>query len=71
MTEGLSSYISLFVDDAKLLRKIRNHKDCEELWNEDIWMEHDMGNGIQCKKVLCIGNGKEWNETYMDKISYQ
>ena len=27
MTEGVSSYISLFVDDAKLLRNIRNHKD--------------------------------------------
>ena len=28
MIEGISSYISLFADDAKLLRKIRNHKDC-------------------------------------------
>ena len=34
MTEGLSSYISLFADDAKLLRKIGNHKDCEELQND-------------------------------------
>ena len=25
---------SLFVDNAKLLRKIRNHKDCEELQND-------------------------------------
>ena len=33
MTEGVSSYISLFADDAKLLRKIRNHKECEELQN--------------------------------------
>ena len=24
----------MFVDDAKLLRKIRNHKDCEELQND-------------------------------------
>ena len=31
---GVSSYISLFADDAKLLRKIRNHKDCEELQND-------------------------------------
>ena len=29
MTEGVNSYISMFADDAKLLRKIRNHKDCE------------------------------------------
>ena len=34
VTEGVSSYISLFADDAKLLRKIRNHKDCEELQND-------------------------------------
>ena len=34
LTEGLSSYISWFADDTKLLRKIRNHKDCEELWND-------------------------------------
>ena len=33
MTEGVSSYISLFADNAKLLRKIGNHKDCEELQN--------------------------------------
>ena len=33
MTEGVISYISLFADDAKLLREIRNHKDCEELQN--------------------------------------
>ena len=33
MTEGVNSYISLFADDAKLLRKIKNHKDCEELHN--------------------------------------
>ena len=30
MTEGLSNYISLFGEDAKLLR---NHKNCEELHN--------------------------------------
>ena len=34
MTEGVSSYISLFADDAKLLRKVGNHKDCEELQND-------------------------------------
>ena len=34
MTERVNSYISLFSDDAKLLRKIRNHKDCEELHND-------------------------------------
>ena len=34
MTEGVSSYISLFADYAKLLRKIGNHKDCEELQND-------------------------------------
>ena len=33
MTKGVSSYINLFADDAKLQRKIRNHKDCEKLQN--------------------------------------
>ena len=50
MTEGVSSYVNLFADDAKLLRKIRNHKDCEELHydknNMNGWMEQDMGNII-------------------------
>ena len=48
MTEGVSSYISLFADNEKLLNKIWSHKDSEELQNdkEDIWMEQDMGNGI-------------------------
>ena len=34
MTEEVSSYISLFADDSKLLRKIRNHNDCVELQND-------------------------------------
>ena len=34
MTERVNSYISLFADDAKLLSKIRNYKDCEELQND-------------------------------------
>ena len=34
MTKGVSSYINLFADDAKILRKIGNHKDCEELQND-------------------------------------
>ena len=48
MPEGVSSYISLFADDVKLLRKIRNHRDCEELQKDkqNIWMEQDMWNGI-------------------------
>ena len=31
---GVNSYISLFADDAKLLRKIRNSKDCEGVQND-------------------------------------
>ena len=31
MIEGVSSYMSLFADDAKLLRKISNQEDCKEL----------------------------------------
>ena len=34
ITEGVSSYISLFIDDAKLLSKISNHNDSEELQND-------------------------------------
>ena len=61
MTEGVSSYISLFADDAKLLRKIRNHKDCKELQNgiskmyelSKIWnME------FNAKTLPRIGNGR-------------
>ena len=29
----MTGVISLFANDAKLLKKIRNHKDCEELQN--------------------------------------
>ena len=34
MTKRASSYISLFADDAKLLKQIRNYKECEELQND-------------------------------------
>ena len=68
MTEGVSSYISLFADDAKLLRKIGNYKDCEELqidinkiyeWSKTWEME------FNAKKRPCIGNEKKkkCNET--------
>ena len=69
MIEGVSSYISLFADDGKLLRKIGNHKDCEELqndinkiyaWSKTWEME------FNAKKMPCIGNGKKCNETLMD-----
>ena len=69
MTEWVSSYISLFADDAKLLRKIGNHKECEELqndinkiyeWSKTWEME------FNAKKMSCIGNRKKCNETLMD-----
>ena len=28
--ERVSNYISLFADDAKLIKKIKDHNDCEE-----------------------------------------
>ena len=61
MTEGVSSYTSLFADDAKLLRKVGNHKECDELqnninkiyeWSKTWEMEFNA-------KMPCIGNGKK------------
>ena len=69
MTEEVSNYISLFADDAKLLRKIRNHKDCEELqndinkiyeWSKTWEME------FNAKKCHVLEMGKKCNETFMD-----
>ena len=31
MTEGVNNYMSLFADNAKLLRKIESKEDCEHL----------------------------------------
>ena len=31
MTEGVNSFMSLFADDAKLLRKIESKEDCKHL----------------------------------------
>ncbi len=33
MSEGINSYMSLFADDAKLMREIKSQRDCEELQN--------------------------------------
>ena len=69
MTEGVCSYISLFADVAKLLRKIGNHKDCEELEN-DINKIYEWSKTwemkFNAKKMPCIGNGKKCNEILMD-----
>ena len=45
MTEEVISYISLFADDAKLLKVIGNHKDCVELQN-------DINKIYECSKTL-------------------
>ena len=68
MTEGLSSYKSLFADDTKLLRKIRNHKDYEELQNVNKIYEWSKTREMEfkAKKMPYIGNGKECNETFMN-----
>ena len=34
MVEGINSHISLFADDAKVMRKVRNDEDCVELQND-------------------------------------
>ena len=31
MTDGLNSYVNLFADDAKLMRRVKDQRDCEEL----------------------------------------
>ncbi len=31
MTEGVNSYVSLFAEDAKLLRKVGRKEDCQVL----------------------------------------
>ena len=66
MREGVSSHISLFADDVTLLRKIRNHKCCEELQN-DIKKVYEWSKTweieFNAKNLLSIGNVKEWNET--------
>ncbi len=34
MTEGINSYMSIFANDAKLMREIKSQRDCEELQND-------------------------------------
>ncbi len=31
MTEGVESYMSLFADDAKIMRRVKNEEDCNLL----------------------------------------
>ena len=67
ITDGVSSYISVFADDVKLLRKIGNHKDCEELqnyinkkyeWSKTWKME------FNAKKCHVLEMGKKGNDTH-------
>ena len=57
MVENVSSYVSLFADDAKLLRKVRDSEDCRELqkdidrvreWSNKWQMQF---NNRKCKKI--------------------
>ncbi len=62
MTEGVTSYMNMFADDAKLLRRVTNEEDCVAL-NQDLdgiseWVTK-MGNNIQHEKVQCAGIWQE------------
>ena len=46
---GVISYVSWFIDDAKLLRKMTNHKDCQ-------WLPNDIN-----KTNVKICQKKWWN----------
>ena len=57
MVENVTSYASLFADDAKILRKVKDMEDCEELqrdldkvceWSNQWQMEFNFG---KCTKM--------------------
>ncbi len=63
MTEGVNSYMSLFADDAKLLRRVKTEGDCDELegdldrvyrWSQTWGMEF---NSSKCH-IMEIGKSK-------------
>ena len=62
MTEGVNSYMSLFADDAKLLRKIASKKDCEDLqkdldkiqrWSKLLWEMEFNGKKYKVLEIGC------------------
>ena len=66
MTDGLISYVSLFADDAKLMRRVKDWRDCEELqgdldkiyeWSRKWEME------FNAKKCHVLEMGKSKNGT--------
>ena len=67
MTEGVSSYINLFADDAKLCRVIKKKEDCEIL-QKDLYMiwkwskEWQMEFNVE-KSHVRHGNGKKLKTT--------
>ncbi len=61
MTEGVESYMSLFADDAKIMRRVKNEEDCNLLqryldmvweWSKMLEMEFNI------KKCSVIEFGK-------------
>ena len=63
MVEGVNSYINLFADDAKLLRRVRNREDGEML-QEDLnniakWSDKwEMEFNVNKCKVMEFGKGR-------------
>ena len=60
MTDGLSSYVNLFADDTKVMRRVKDWRDCEELqgdlgkiyeWSRKWEME------FKRQEMSCAGNG--------------
>ncbi len=54
MTEGVESYMSLFADDAKIMRRLKNEEDCNLLQMDKVWEWSEMwGMEFNIKKVQC------------------
>ncbi len=63
MTEGVASYMNMFSDDAKILRKVTKEEDCNALnqdlekisaWSQKWEME------FNSKKYSVLKFGKSW-----------
>ncbi len=62
MVDEVDSYISLFSDNARLLKRVENNMDCEILQkdlNKIYKWSKEMGNRIQCKEMQGDGIRKK------------
>lgn len=65
VSEGVNSYMNLFLDNTKIMKQITNIDRCWELQEDDKSLRRNQNwkMRVYCLEMACFGDGAEEKET--------